>query len=196
MGASERKAGTAVADGQSSNGSEGSAAAPRRARSVKPPGAVSRRSGGASPLRVFKPGQGAYVRWGTAIGTAVIAGGAVYFVNDQLALLNVKPQTLLIVRVIVAAALVAVGAWLVFWLIGRNHGVVDFMIATEGEMKKVNWSSRKEVFGATRVVIVMVLALAFFLFAVNLLFIALFSWIDVLKIPIFESMFGGRESGA
>jgi len=69
------------------------------------------------------------------------------------------------------------------------------MIATEGEMKKVNWSSRKEVFGATRVVIVMVLALASFLFVVNMAFIILFKSIKVLKIPIFESILGGSESG-
>jgi hypothetical protein len=51
------------------------------------------------------------------------------------------------------------------------------------------------VFGATRVVIVMVFALASFLFVVNIAFIILFRSIKVLKIPIFESILGGSESG-
>ena len=70
----------------------------------------------------------------------------------------------------------------VFRLVGQNRGTVEFLIATEGEMKKVNWSTRKEVIGATKVVIVTVLALGFLLFFVNLFFLFLFETIGVLRV--------------
>ena len=60
-------------------------------------------------------------------------------------------------------------------------GCSDFMIATEGEMKKVNWSTRREIIGSTKVVILFTVLLALLLFVVDLSFQALFSWIGVLK---------------
>jgi preprotein translocase subunit SecE len=62
-----------------------------------------------------------------------------------------------------------------------NRKSSDFMIATEGEMKKVSWSSRREVIGSTKVVILFTIALACFLFVVDLAFQTLFSAIGVLK---------------
>jgi len=55
------------------------------------------------------------------------------------------------------------------------------MIATEGEMKKVSWSTRHEVVGSTKVVIMFTLLLAVALFVVDLVFQRAFSWIGVLK---------------
>ncbi len=42
------------------------------------------------------------------------------------------------------------------------------MIATEGEMKKVSWSSKKEIIGSTKVVIVTLLLMGLVLFLVDL----------------------------
>ncbi|MDP6045583.1 MAG: preprotein translocase subunit SecE, partial [Phycisphaerae bacterium] len=50
----------------------------------------------------------------------------------------------------------------------------DFLIATEGEMKKVSWSGKKEIIGSTKVVIVTTLMIAMLLFGVDILFGALF----------------------
>lgn len=47
-------------------------------------------------------------------------------------------------------------------------------------MKKVSWSSRKEIIGSTKVVIITTLILTAILFAVDLLFTQLFVWIKVL----------------
>ncbi len=63
---------------------------------------------------------------------------------------------------------------------GRKAG--DFMIATEGEMKKVNWSSKREVVGSTKVVIMFTLLMAMLLFVVDLVFQALFKALNVLKV--------------
>ncbi|MBI1827694.1 MAG: preprotein translocase subunit SecE [Planctomycetes bacterium] len=56
------------------------------------------------------------------------------------------------------------------------------MIATEGEMKKVNWSSRREVVGSTKVVILFSMAMALYLFVVDIVFQTLFQAIGVLKL--------------
>ncbi|MCP4709719.1 MAG: preprotein translocase subunit SecE [Planctomycetes bacterium] len=56
------------------------------------------------------------------------------------------------------------------------------MIATEGEMKKVSWSSRKEIMSSTLVVIITVAIMALLLMAVDLGFSYLFYEIGVLKV--------------
>lgn len=147
--------------------------------------------GAPSPLRILKPGQGVHVRWLTAIGAGVLAVSAAHFVWTRIRLFafieaNYYLRTLLPVVVLLAAA------WLIFWLVGRKPNVVDFLIATEGEMKKVNWSTRREVWGATRVVIVTVLALAFLLFIVDMFFIFFFGGIGVLKFDV-SRLFGGGQ---
>jgi preprotein translocase SecE subunit len=63
-----------------------------------------------------------------------------------------------------------------------NRRVCDFLIATDGEMKKVNWSSRREITGSTKVVIFVVVALGLFLFFVDILLMLFFSEIKVLRI--------------
>lgn len=191
MGASRRKASGTVAEQAEKERRVDRGRQARRARGPAASSPSPRHAGAGSPLRIFKPGQGGYVRWGTAIGCAVITVAGAHFVYEQMA----RFTTDLWWRVLVPVAILVVLGYLVFRLVGQSKTAVDFMIATEGEMKKVNWSSRKEVFGATRVVIVMVLALASFLFVVNMVFIIFFKSIKVLKIPIFESILGGSESG-
>ena len=55
------------------------------------------------------------------------------------------------------------------------------MIATQTEMKKVSWSSKREVIGATKVVILFTILLAALLFCVDLVFQFFFRGIGVLK---------------
>ena len=145
------------------------------------------RQPGAAPFKVAKPGQGIHVRWGTAMGAGVIALGGAHFVHRWL---SVPFPDNLWIRYLIPVGLVLAVGYLIFWLVGKRRGSVDFMIATEGEMKKVNWSSRKEVMGATKVVIFTVLAMGFLLCVVDLVFMLFFSAIGVLKIPIWQSWFG------
>lgn len=161
----------------------------RRPDSGGPPPAV--RAAGGSPFTIYKAGQGAVLRWSSAVGGAVIAVAGVFFLNDQLSRFAFTQQTLLTVQASASViALVAAGI-VIFWLVGRKRNFVDFLIATEGEMKKVNWSTRREVIGATRVVIVTVLALSFVLFIVDIFFVLFFSSIGVLKVNILRGLFGG-----
>ena len=48
--------------------------------------------------------------------------------------------------------------------------MADFLIAAEGELKKVNWSSRKEIAVSTFVVIIVVLLMAALLGATDFVF--------------------------
>ena len=70
---------------------------------------------------------------------------------------------------------------LTYWLVGVNRKACDFLIATEGEMKKVSWSTKNELWGSTKVVIFFTLLMALLLFIVDLFFLFVFSAIGVLK---------------
>jgi preprotein translocase subunit SecE len=74
-----------------------------------------------------------------------------------------------------AGLFVALGL-LIFWLVNKQT-VADFMIAAEGEMKKVSWSSRKEITVSTFIVIVLVILLAIFLGFTDLGFQIFFGWL-------------------
>jgi len=80
---------------------------------------------------------------------------------------------------------------LMYWIVGLNRRANDFFIATEGEMKKVSWSSRKDVVRSTKVVIASVLMLGVMLFVVDLAFMWFFHLLGVLKVfPDFARVFG------
>ena len=48
-------------------------------------------------------------------------------------------------------------------------------------MKKVNWTSRRELIGSTKVVIIFMFLIAFLLFAFDIVFGYLFYFLNVLK---------------
>ena len=89
----------------------------------------------------------------------------------------------------VAPVYVASGAALAFmlviggvlwWFAGSNAKSVDFLVATEGEMKKVNWSTKREIVGSTLVVIGIALTISLFCWIWDFAFSAFFAWIRVL----------------
>ena len=84
-------------------------------------------------------------------------------------------QYALWIRYGVPALLFAVGGFFVFNLVNSER-FADFLIQTEGEMKKVSWSSKAELIGSTAVVIVTVIIMAL------LIYVADFIWIAGLKL--------------
>lgn len=85
------------------------------------------------------------------------------------------------VQAAVAGVILLIGAIAVYVYVGSNRRSVDFLIATDGEMKKVNWSTRKEVQGSTVVVIIASFLLAAAIFVVDLGFGRFFKLIGVLE---------------
>ena len=132
-------------------------------------------------LRIYKPGQGYYTRVGTAIGTGVLILAGSAFLFDQLGASIPKAAYTLPVQYGVAVGFILALGAVLYWIVGVNHKSNDFFIATEGEMKKVGWSSRKDVVRSTKVVIVSVILLGTFLFIVDVFFMEFFSSIGVLK---------------
>ncbi len=193
MGKTEIKDGASVNATSDAAGREGELDAERSgtgtggdrpARRAKP--------GGGSPLQLYKPNQGAAVRWGSAVGASLIAVSAASFVFEQLGRIRDLPLS---VRYLIPVGLLVMLAVLIFRLVGQSRSVVDFMIATELELKKVNWSTRREVLGWTRVVIATVLMLGLILFVVDLLFIFVFESIGVLRVGMLAELFGRGGEG-
>jgi preprotein translocase subunit SecE len=90
-----------------------------------------------------------------------------------------------------ATLFVLIGGYVTFWASYLNPGTGDFFIATEGEMKKVSWSSRKEILGSTWVVIVTLIAMGALLFVVDTVFMVLFWLVGVLKVANPTQFFTG-----
>lgn len=87
----------------------------------------------------------------------------------------------LYVQATIAGVIILIGTVCLYWLVGIKPGTVDFLVATDGEMKKVNWSTRKEIIGSTQVVIVAAVLIAAVLFVIDLAFSNLFKLIGVLE---------------
>ncbi len=67
-------------------------------------------------------------------------------------------------------------ALLLFWLVNKPN-IADFMIAAEGEIKKVSWSSRREIVASTTIVIGVVLSMGVMLVGVYFVFRSLFEFV-------------------
>lgn len=70
----------------------------------------------------------------------------------------------------VVLGVIATGLLTIYWFVGRSPGSVDFLIATDGEMKKVNWSTRQIIMDSTSVVIGATFLIAFLLFVFDSVF--------------------------
>ncbi len=145
---------------------------------------------------VYKKGQGYWTRMGTALGASLLLLVFAVFIFTQTKTLlassfyTAQPEENLIgdalVKVRQANALaaansvkiannVAVGATAAVVLIGgifawrlmNKPKNVDFLVATDVEMKKVNWTSRAELIGATKIVIIFLFVIAALLFLID-----------------------------
>ncbi|MAY75243.1 MAG: preprotein translocase subunit SecE [Phycisphaerae bacterium] len=81
----------------------------------------------------------------------------------------------------VAGAIILIGAVALYWFVGANPKSCEFLIATDGEMRKVNWSTPREIRGSTIVVIVAAFLIAAILWIIDLGFQQTFDAIGVLE---------------
>jgi len=121
---------------------------------------------------IYKRGQGKYTRLCSAVAGAVIVGLGCMQLYKKLEAteLGMWAETLVPVGLFVSLG------GLVFWL-ANKPSVADFMIAAEGEVKKVSWSSRREVTVSTFIVILVVIILAVILGITDLTFSVFFQWL-------------------
>lgn len=123
---------------------------------------------------IYKRGQGKYTRICSAFGAAIIAGLGCLQLYKRLQATDLG----LWVETMVPAGLFVVLALFISWLMNKPS-VGDFMIAAEGEMKKVSWSSRQEIAVSTFIVIVVVVLMAVLLGATDIIFNTFFTWLLV-----------------
>ena len=152
-------------------------------------------------FHIYKKGQGKWTRLCTAGAAALITALTVNFlyhqmpvwlraifdnsekITDPVAKAAAAAQAVSTannVTVLFCTAFVLGVALLVFWLMNKPANA-DFMIATDSEMKKVNWTSRKELIGSTKVVIIFMFLIASLLFGFDIIFGYLFYFIGVLQ---------------
>jgi preprotein translocase SecE subunit len=149
---------------------------------------------GAGFFTIYKKGQGYWTRMGTALGAALIVALTTWFFYQQLPVIvsgmltpaNATPDqmraashTARNVTMGISAAIL-IGLSLLCWRLMNKPTSVDFLIATDSEMKKVNWTSRKELIGSTKVVIIFMFLIAFILFGIDIIFGYFFKLIHVL----------------
>lgn len=122
---------------------------------------------------IYKKGQGVNVRIGSAIAGGLVGALTSYmlvykymafFLPDSLGKDGKQTYGLL-----AAGGFVAIYALFLWWLLNRPRNA-EFLIETDAEMRKVSWTSRKDLIGSTIVVVVFMILIAIFLFFSDLLF--------------------------
>ena len=129
-------------------------------------------------FNIYKRGQGKYTRLSSAFFAVVIValGCLRLYTKLEAAEFGLEQQAALWVATLVPAGVFVILGLLVVWLVNKPS-VADFMIASEGEMKKVSWSSGEEIAVSTFIVIFVVFAMAVLLWVVDLIFRTFFMWL-------------------
>ncbi len=129
-------------------------------------------------IEIYKFGQGKYTRLCSAFSAVIIAGMGCWQLYNKLGAVTwgIGGKATLWIATMVPAGLFVVLGILFFWLV-NTATVADFMIAAEGELKKVSWSNKKEIAVSTFVVIVVVVLMALLLGVTDLGFARLFIWL-------------------
>jgi len=129
---------------------------------------------------LYKPGQGYWTRVMSAIGGATLGLAAAAWIWQQTRTIK-TPYEVIYLQAASASVIAVLTAILVYWLVGVNRKSSEFLIATEGEMRKVNWSTRKMIIGQTWVVIAISVLIAVILFFTDIAFASFFRAIKVLQ---------------
>ena len=123
-------------------------------------------------MQIYRKTQGRWTRLGTVAGAGILIVIGAWYTWDQL------PSGLRLFRAIIPLILM-LACFYVLLRVVNSKRPADFMIATEGEMKKVSWSSKKEIIGSTKVVIVTLLLMGLVLFLVDWFFRELMKFLGV-----------------
>ena len=122
-------------------------------------------------IEIYKKGQGKYTRLCSGFAAAIVIGIGCQRLYVSLSGISwgFDEDTIMMISTLIPAALFVILGIMAFWAINKPS-VADFMISAEGEMKKVNWPSRKEVAISTYIVIIVVLLMAILLGSSDFLF--------------------------
>lgn len=124
-------------------------------------------------LYFYKRSQGYYTRLWSCLAIWFICAIGCYVLYDKLQTSGNEW-----VYTGVPVILLSVITWFLYWLQNRPS-LADFLILSEGELKKVSWSSKAEITASTIIVIFVVISMAVFLGLIDLLFHAGFDKIGL-----------------
>ena len=132
---------------------------------------------------IYKKGQGYWTRqMSTIAGGVMILLGAMW-ISDFFKNTDWFDLDPVYFRAASGVLWVGIFGSLLYYFIWLKPRSVDFLVATESEMKKVNWSPRREVVGSTIVVVALSAGIAGFCKVWDLVFVTFFSAIKVLDTP-------------
>jgi preprotein translocase SecE subunit len=144
-----------------------------------PQGAGTPSSGGKHGyFSIYKKGQGYWTRMGTVAGAVLIGLFIGKFIWDERNTFSLSIRNTYIVIAVFGLIYAGIG----FYVLNKPTNV-DFLVATDSEMKRVNWTSTTDLMGSTKVVIGFMFLMAMMLFLYDLFFQTLFWLIGVLKTP-------------
>jgi preprotein translocase SecE subunit len=126
---------------------------------------------------------GLAVELGTPAGGAApgSAGTAFRAVLDSKSTTSTPVFPPLYLQAGLAGVVVLIGAAALYWFVGSGEKTTEFLIATDGEMKKVHWSTARQIRAHTLVVIAAAVLIAALLFGVDTAFVSFFQSIDLLQ---------------
>ena len=129
-------------------------------------------------LSIYKRGQGKYTRLCSAFAVGIVVGLGCLQLYDEIEATSwiENNNTRIWLATMVPTVMFMLLSLLIFWLVNKVR-VADFLIAAEGEMKKVSWSSKQEIAISTFIVIVVVLVMAILLGTADLSFQTFFMWL-------------------
>jgi preprotein translocase SecE subunit len=130
---------------------------------------------------IYKSGQGYYTRMGTTVGAGLLTLLGLRWLWDYAAQVKIGTVNQTYVAFGICGLVGLVVGTLIYLYVFRKPGSGDFLIATEGEMKKVNWSTRREIFGSTAVVIILMAVATTFIWLVDNAFVFVFQQMGVLE---------------
>lgn len=132
---------------------------------------------------IYKKGQGYWTRQMSTIAGAVLTLLGAIWIKDLFNDTEWFGLAPIWWQAIGGVAWCAILGGLLYAYVWVRPRSVDFLVATEAEMKKVNWSTRREITGSTIVVILLAAGIAGFCKVFDLLFYWIFSSIRVLDAP-------------
>lgn len=133
-------------------------------------------------LAIYKPGQGYWTRVLSAIGAGVLVLAGLGWLLGQLQVIQDESQRGIIQTVSAVVIILGFGG-ILYWIFNKPR-IVDFMIATESEMRKVNWPTRRELIGSTWIVICGTFLFVAVLFVIDIFFAWFFAKIGILHAPL------------
>jgi preprotein translocase subunit SecE len=131
---------------------------------------------------LYKKNQGRIARQATFAALAVIVGLGAWALSKELSVVAADHKewaesTQRLVKFFIPLVVLVVGLWASFRIV-QMPAFADFLISVEGEMNKVSWPSRGELFRASLVVILVIFFLAFLLFGYDLILTRVLIFLD------------------